>query len=194
MPSLPVSSPPSIGDKLRSNLKLVIEEFPLPNTRNEVLATIKRALEQGGVQKLQLQIGAPIKIHRYVKADDLGPVKELVDENIFKAAMNALVEESALDQAADGFRVLFEAFQTISQKGVVPKAVIVPNFSILKKWLRLPQTYNLRDLFGVEITTHDEVPDDVGLIACTAPDDGTVITYSLKFFIEEPPAPKKGKK
>lgn len=186
------NAPPSIGSNLKK-LKLISEEHDLPPERKQVVSFIGKLLEQGGVQRLTLQVGQPIRLSRYVKANSLDPIKDLAQDDLYEAIRLSAIEETPVHEGANPYQVLFDLFGSISHRGKVPKAFLVNSIDRFKSWLGRDPSHLIKEAYGVPIETNAEVPDDVCLMACADPDDTEIVTFTLKFNMEVP-VKKKAKK
>ena len=69
---------PSLGDS-GTDHKLVLETYPLPGSRREVVTAIERILALGGVQRINIQLNQDIKVGRLVKSD---PIAKMMDDAV----------------------------------------------------------------------------------------------------------------
>lgn len=174
---------PSLGDSSAS-MRKVQESFPLPSSRKEIVTAFERILNLGGVQKVVVELSAPIKVTRLVMAPpDAGEVpEELQDDDIVSAARNVEMEEFFFTEVLSPFEYLFRAFHQLSAKKLKARTVVVNNMKGLQKWLGSPP---LSEVFGVEVRAHKEIPDGILLLVAASAEDLETVTFSLKLEMNE---------
>lgn len=91
MPNLP-----AIGDS-RSKLHRIRQAFDLPLDRDSIIKRFQSILELGGVQKVVIELGHPIKVERLIRPGDEAP-QELPEESDFGLAMNSEVIEHLMEE------------------------------------------------------------------------------------------------
>jgi hypothetical protein len=168
--------------------KVVVENLPLPSGRKEIVAAIERALNLGGVIRLLLEYNKPLKVWRNVRKDEMPEApEELVDSDILSAARNAEMEDLAIRQSygkeiekLSGLEVLLHAFSTLSRRKLKPRALMIHLPGELRAWLKVDANFDVSELFGVEVITHKQVPDNVALLVATTWDDPDTVVYSLR--------------
>ena len=181
--------PASIGDS-KAALKRIQEVFELPDTRSGVVSKFERILESGGVQKITIELGHPIKVERLVKASDAPEVEELQDDDWLNAVRNGELQE--LDPAGkDPFVYLFQAFHLLSQKRLKARIILIHSAKELKEWMGLDSFLDVRELFGVEVREHPDVPDQTAILISSNPDESDVPTFSLRLVFDKPSGGKK---
>lgn len=177
------SRPASLGADEAPEYKKTWEMHELPKNRQGILAAIESILKPGGVQKLVLEVGKPIRVSRMVPAsavpDDLPA--ELIDNDIYAAARNT--EIGSVEKEKDPFSQLYKAFFVLADRGSKPRAIIVPQLSQFFLWLGRPQS---KRVFGVDIITNKDVPDETALLVGADQDDEEVINYSVRFELDVP--------
>ncbi|TXH09036.1 MAG: hypothetical protein E6R04_09145 [Spirochaetes bacterium] len=157
MPNLP-----AIGDS-RSKLQRIRQLFDLPLDRDSILKRFQSILELGGVQKVVVEIGHPIKVERLIRPGDESP-QELPEESDFGLAMSSEVVEHLMEADQNAFSYLFSAFQFISGRKSRPRSILVADMKALKKWLSVPSMVVLSEVFGVPVRVETQVPEDVLLL------------------------------
>ena len=170
---------PSIGDSPSVPLKKKQETYPLPKTRREVVTAFERILNLGGVFRVVVELGSPIKVVRLASPDEDVP-EELQDDDLVSAARNAPMEEYLLAEGTPAPSYLLRAFGVLSNRKLKARAMVVNNYVSLKDWLGVDKSFDVSEVFGVEVKTHKEIPDGVLLIVATALDDADVVTFSLR--------------
>lgn len=179
------SKPIGLGEA-KISLKRVQETFDLPEDREGIVARFQNILSKGGVQKVVVEIGHPIKVDRLVRAgESIGEAQELPDDDLMSAIRNGELTDFP-QSTPNAFAYLFQAFHMLGQKRLKPKTFIVHNTDELKKWLQLDAYIDVRELFGVEVITHPEVPDFTALLVASNPDESDAGTYALRLTLELP--------
>jgi hypothetical protein len=175
--------PPSLGDEKKQSLKLIHEEFPLASPRKALVQQFEAILNQGGVQKVVVEVGKPLKVSRYTASDDVGPL-EMKSNDLFANARNAEMQE--LDSAGlDSFHeYIFRAFGIITQKRLVARAFLVSNLNLLRANLDVDKFWDLSQLCGVDVMPADEVPQDVLLLTASEAGEDE-IKLSLRMLMDE---------
>lgn len=174
---------PSLGDATPAKLVKVRETFPLPKGRKEVLAAVERILNLGGVQKITVELGSPIKVTRAVEPGSEAP-EELQDDDLMAAVRNTQMEEFVFAEPLLPTNYLFRAFHLLSQRRLQSMAMVVNSTATLKKWLGVEKAFDLVELFGVPVRTHKEMPDDGLLMVAAHPDDMDTVAFSLKLAMD----------
>lgn len=170
---------PSIGDSPVFLVKKQQETYPLPKTRKEVLAAFERILNLGGVQKVVVELGSPIKVTRTVAAGSEVP-EELQDDDLVAAARNAPMEEFIFSETLHPTNYLFRAFHFLSQRKLRARSMVANSYGSLREWLGVDKSFDISEVFGIEAKTHKEIPDGTLLIVATPIDDPDVVTFSLR--------------
>lgn len=171
---------PSIGDNSPvTTLKKFQETFPLPKTRKEVVTAFERILNLGGVHKVVVELGSPIKVVRMGNAGEDVP-DELQDEDLVSAARNAPMEEFVFSENLLPTNYLFRAFHLLSQRRLKARAMVVNSFPQFREWLGVDKAFDLSEVFGVVATTHKEIPDGVLLLVAGPVDEEDLVSFSLR--------------
>lgn len=181
--------PASIGDS-KVALKRIQEVFELPDTRSGVVSKFERILDSGGVQKVIIELGHPIKVERLVKASDAPEVEELQDDDWLNSVRNGELQE--LDPSgSEPFLYLFQAFHLLSQKRLKARIFLIHSTKELKEWLGLDSFLDVRELYGVEVKEHPDVPDNTAILISANQDESDVPTFSLRLVFEKSKGEKK---
>lgn len=170
---------PSIGDSPVSALRKVQESYPLPKSRREVVTAFERILNLGGVHRIIVELGSPIKVTRLATATEEVP-EELQDDDLVSAARNAPMEEFIFSENVLPTNYLFRAFHVLSQKRLKAGAVVVNNLSSLREWLGVDKVFDVSQVFGVKTAAHKEIPDDVLLLVAGPVDEPDLVSFSLR--------------
>jgi len=184
-------APPSLGDAPEVELKTVREEYAAPQSRKELLIAIERILAGGGVQKLVVQYGEPIRVSRRVKADAPGeaiPEELALDEDIMAATRNAPMEALTYSEPLTPFEYLLRSFNVLFNRKLYPKAVLVNRTSELESWTGIRP---LNSLFTVSIFEYKEMPEDSILLVGAKVDDPDTVALSLRLTMDRKPKRKK---
>lgn len=170
---------PSLGDSTTVKTVKTQETFPLPKNRKEIISAFERILNLGGVQKVTVELGSPIKVIRLAEAGAEVP-EELQDDDLLSAVRNNEMEEFVFTESLLPANYLFRAFHLLSQKRLRAMAVIVNNTLTLKQWLGVEKAFDIADLFGVPVRPHKEMPDDGLLLVAEQPDNPETVVFSLR--------------
>lgn len=183
------AKPASLGDS-KVPYRRIQETFELPENRKGVVAKFESILDSGGVQKVTIELGHPIKVERLVKASDSGDVEELPDDDWMNAARNGeLTELPPSDKGP--YAYLFQAFHLLSQRRLRARIIMVHGVSEVKSWLGLDSFIDIRELFGVEVRSHPEVPDHTALVIASNPDDPDSGIFGVRMILDKPRGGKK---
>lgn len=179
------NKPASLGDS-KVQYKRVQETEALPESRAGIVAKFERILDSGGVQKVVVELGHPIKVERLVKVGDIGDVPEIQDDDWMNAIRNGELEEFQ-SNLKNPFAYLFQAFHLLSQKRLRPRIILIHDIKELKVWLGLDSFIDVRELYGVEVKAHPDVPDFSGILVAADADepDGVSFSIRLSFDIEK---------
>jgi hypothetical protein len=173
---------PSLGDEVKPKMSLVQEERALPGNRKELVSVFENILSQGGVQKVVIELGRPIKISRFTKEGAPAP-ESLREEDLFLNVRNAEMQEFVLSESLPMTDYLFRAFHLLNQKRLKPRAFLLKNFPLLRECLGVDITWDLGDLFGVDVVKSDSVPEDVLLLSAAPHGDDEEVTLSLRMLM-----------
>ena len=130
--------------------QMVTEEHPLPDTIDEIMATVGRILSQGGVQLLVMNEGEPIFVERMkqVTKTDMVDGPDLMAFTL-EDMLNRipLAEYTPPTPNMDPGAQVFEMFTLMSSGGYVPSHALCQNKAMLAQWLGLagvlPKEYRL---------------------------------------------------
>lgn len=174
----------SIGDAPANTLKKVQETYPLPKTRKEVVIAFERILNLGGVHRIIVELGAPIKVIRLAEASPDVP-DELQDDDLVSAARNAPMEELVFSDTVSPTAYLFRAFHVLSQRRLRARAIIVNDLAALRGWLGvMDKMFDVTEVFGVGVSAHKEIPDGVLLLVAGPVDEPDLVSFSLRLELE----------
>ena len=177
MPNLP-----AIGDS-RSKLHRIRQAFDLPLDRDSIIKRFQSILELGGVQRVVIELGHPIKVERLIRPGEEAP-QELPEESDFGLAMNSEVIEHLMEEDQNPFSYLFSAFQLISGRKSRPKALLIADMKALKKWLSVPSMVVLSEVFGVPVKVEAQVPEDVLLLIAEDVEDESAGIFSIRLVMD----------
>ena len=180
----------SLGDEASETL-VVSESHPLPAGRKNLIASLEAILSSGGVQKITVELGKPIRVRRQVRkvATTDVPV-ELIDDDIYAAARNASMMSLELPSNYTPLDYLWKAFDNFSADGVRVRAVLVPTKAQLAEWLNKDLTKST-ELFGAEIVEDKNIPDETILVVAANKDDPESIVSSLRLGMDVPSLRRK---
>jgi hypothetical protein len=180
--------PASLGDEEPAKFKLIQETFPPPKNRKELLRSIEQILQGGGVQKLLLKVGDPIRVTRAIKDEgtsDAAP-QELQMDDVLEVALNVPMEEFLPETGISPYEYIFQGFVRLGAKQIdgvrlLPRMFITKQMGPLMKWLRVK---SLTDICGVEVQEHKEMPENSLLFVGANATEVDEIRFSLKMVIE----------
>ena len=180
-----MTRPASLGDEVTEYVT-VSETYPMPSGRKSLLASIETILSGGGVQRLTIELGKPIKIRRSVpKTDQLPTSNEVIDDDLFLATRNNEMVVLDYDDKEHPLAYLCRAFSTVAMRGWRPRAVLVPTKLQLVKWLNVGIGPNT-EIFGVELLENKNIPDDALLLVASVKDDPETIVASVRLEMNLP--------
>ena len=176
-----------IGSQPSHTHVMVTEDYPNPGDRKGVLTAIERVLNLGGVMRLVVEYGKPLKVSRMVRKDEMPEApQELIDDDLFMAARNAEIEDfvpkplvGKRDKPGP-FETLFCAFDVLARRRLKPKSILVHTYQDMKAWLPVDANQDLTEIFGLEVRPQKDIPDGVALIVATRWDDPDTVVFSLR--------------
>lgn len=176
--------PPSLGD-LKPTFVKVQETHDLPGTRKELVSKVVSLIEGGGVHKLTVEYGRPIRVDRYVAASD-GPKEEpeVPDNDIMSAIRNGEVIEYPIT-TGNPFFDLFKLFAILTKKNLRASLVLVHHLDELDTWLGLEKLTHLEELFGVEVRQSPGVENNSLLLVASDINDPSVVAATIRVFMEK---------
>lgn len=178
---------PSLSDK--APLKRIRETFDRPKDRDDLIASISRILSLGKVQKLVVEVNQPIRAERLVPQDQEVPedMKDLEEghDDWMNIVRNGKLEDFP-NRGMSSFQYLFNIFNLVAQKRLKPKIILVHALGEVRSWLELGAFVELTSLFGVEIATHPQVPDDTATLITEDPDDADAEVYCMRLVFDKP--------
>jgi hypothetical protein len=164
------SRPPSLGDVDKPELVLARLEVPLPETRRDIVMTFESILNQGGVQKVVVEVGKPIQVSKLVNKNGMEAPLEAPEDDFWNQVRNGRMEELE-EPGANGYETLFLAFSSLTIRRLKPKIVFCHDFSQLRRWLKLDDIYPVDFLFGIEAVEQIDIPEDAVIVAGTGQDE-----------------------
>jgi hypothetical protein len=152
------------------------------------MSMLERILNLGGVMRLVLEYGKPLKVSRLVEKSEMPEAPEdLIDGDIYNAARNSemsdLVFRSSLGKSLErmsAYETLFHAFQVLSKRHLKPRALLIHTHQELNAWLMVDAGQEFQEAFGVEVRTYKEIPDQTALLVATAWDEPDAVVFSLR--------------
>ena len=184
--------PAGIGDESRAEFALAREEHPLPATRKELIARIETLLSLGGVQKLVVELGRPIRLDRMVDKGSLaGAPIEAPPDDLLSQIRNGEMQEMTTMGSWSPYQVLFFAFHTVATRKLKPAAIFCRDFGLMRKWLKLDNNFDLTTIFGIDAIRSMDMPDDAFILAAVSYDEtNTEATLGLRVPMDMPPEKK----
>lgn len=193
---MPSSAPPGLGDVKGGEFLLRPEEHPLPQGRKELLARIETLLSEGGVQKLIIELGRPIKLFRLIPKDELlSPPPQAPDDDLWIRLHNSLLEETvAVTGVAPnviGPTALFFGFDEVRKRGMRPAALFVPSMALFRTWMGLSKGYQVDQVFGVPVSAPPDMPGDAVVLAAVSYDELNPEAYGIRIPMDLPKEKKE---
>lgn len=176
--------PPSLGDNVEEHkFRLVRETYELPKQRKDIVSKFEQVLNQGGVQKIVVQLGKPILVDRLAKAvEDSNVPFELSEDDLWLAARNAPIGVPTFNENPTEY--LFSVFDMLAEKGAQPRAFYVDKVKTLQIWLKRNPLSDT--VCCVEVRETGEMPQDAGLLIGVDPNEPDQVMYSVRFEISMP--------
>jgi len=122
------------------------------------------ALNEGGVQKLLIEVGKPIKLERLVKRTADDPEVNVRIDNPYEAAKYSKMDELEIDDDQSYLMKLFMASAMLSSNGCRPVFLITSSLSNLRKRLGISRFVPVETVFGIESIEEVEVPEETDLL------------------------------
>lgn len=146
-------------------------EVALPPTRRDIVATVERLLNEGGVQKLVVEVNRPIQVTRLVDVSTALPPEETPPDDLWGQIRNGRMEEMKPKPGMDAYRLLFSAFQSITTRKLKPKILFAHSAAQLRAWLGVDGMFPIDMIFGIETATQPGIPEDAVILAGTSYDE-----------------------
>lgn len=176
-----MAQPPSLGD-LKPTYVRVQETHPLPDNRKGVVAKFEQILDLGGVQKVIVELGHPIRVDRLIVAASAPEEAQVPDDDILSAIRNQEVLEFPPGKSA--FEDLFKAFRLLANKKLQPALFLVHSLDELDSWLELEKFTHLRELYDVEVRQSPGVEEGTLLFIASDLEDIGAVALTLKMSME----------
>lgn len=164
------SKPQSLGDVDKPELMLSRFEVALPGSRREIVAAFEGILNQGGVQKVVVEIGRPIQVSKLVDRNGMEAPIEAPQDDFWNQVRNGRMEELQVS-GVNPYELLFNAFASMTTRKLRPKVLYCHNNSQLRKWLGLDDIFPLDYLYGIEVGHQPDIPEDAVVLAGTGLDE-----------------------
>jgi hypothetical protein len=180
--------PPSLGDTGHVEYALSRFEVPLPESRKEKVAAFETLLNQGGVQKLVFEIGRPIQVTKLVNKDELSTAPpEAPADDLWKQVRNSRMEELLHKPVGeDPCRTLLHAFSDLADYKLKPLMLFCHDHVQLKKWLQLPEKWNVDTLYGVETSPQPDIPEDAVILVGISFDENYESLLGMRIPVDIP--------
>lgn len=161
------------------------EEVPFPPTRAERISAITALLDSGGVHKLVLEAGKPIKALRWVKDPYEGIPEDVLTDTVMSATRNSEIEECFSDDSPAPMALLFRAFSMVTKKGLKPLSLAVKSTTELRKWLKIDPLADTGEVFCTPVLQHNSLPDGVALLISGYAEDKDEVVYSVRVDMQD---------
>jgi hypothetical protein len=182
----------SLSDDRSSDRKFVTvtDTVDLPKTRKEIVNAFQRILDLGHVQKVVVELNRPIQFSRLIPEDLLAEGQTPMEDDPLDAVRAAELDELTILPGVkfvipSTIGVLFKAFEQLVENHYQPRMFVVGSYVELRKWLKLPELYDVTHLFGVPVKKSKNMPDDGLILSGVNPADPERIAYSIKINLDE---------
>lgn len=179
-----MAAPPSLGDLKPVHVR-VKEIHDLPNNRKGIVARFSQILESGGVQKVVVEMGQPIRVERLVLASDAPEEDVVPEDDILAIIRNHEVIEISTKPGAP-FKDLFQVFALLTRRHLRASLVLVHHLDELDAWLELPKLTHLEELYGVEVRQSAGVEPETLLVVAADLNDEAEVVLTFKLAMELP--------
>lgn len=179
-----MAAPPSLGDQKQAVVRIQ-ETHELPVGRKAIVGKFEQILSTGGIQKVVVEVGKPIRVDRFVSAAEAP--KELPpppEDDLLSAIRNSEIIEFS-NTTGEPYRDLFKAFYLLTRKKCVPYAILVNTLDQLDTWLDLEKLTHLEELFAVEVRPSPAVEANVLLLAAGTREEPDVISTTIKLYMDK---------
>lgn len=171
-----MAHPPSLGDVQPNEYKVIRETVPLPNGRKAIVSAVSAILDKGGVQKVVIELGQPIKVNRAVMSTELPEApEEAPEEDVMAAVRNGEIVDMTATADETGRYNIFWAFHLLSSKGKQAKMVLFNSKEAACEFFDVGKSFDLTEAYGVPIRVSKEVPEDVALLVGSGSDEGSFV-------------------
>jgi hypothetical protein len=165
-----MSSPPSLGDVEKPELMLTRFEVPLPSTRREIVAAFESILNQGGVQKVVVEVKRPIQVSKFVDKNGMEAPVDAPQDDFWNQVRNGRMEEFRAG-TTNPYELVFNAFSSMTTRKLRPKILYYHNETQLRAWLGLSELFPIDFAFGIETAKQADIPEDAVVLAGTGLDE-----------------------
>lgn len=181
------SQPIGLGDTKKAEFVLMKEEFPLPDTRKEIVDLFASVLQGGGVQKVVVELRKPMEVYRAVPKEDAQVPSEIPEDELMLAVRSSEIQEFNFASNPTSHEHLFRAFGWMGSRRLKVRALVVHSEDELRRWLEVDEIFPLEEVFGVEVKASPELPEDTALLVGVAPGVRDRVASSLRMSMNLPP-------
>jgi len=144
-----------------------VEKYPLPGTVESIMTLIREIMEKGSVQRIELDVGLPVRVVRSAVAGD--PLLEEYDLGL-KGVLRQVECVEYYSENASSFQVVVDMMQLLQKEGVhaVCWATGPNETDLLEQWLEWKERgmpSGTSRLLGLPVRIVDDLPED-SLILC----------------------------
>jgi hypothetical protein len=174
----------------KSESRSRVEKYPLPSSVTSILSLIKDIMEEGSVQRIELDVSLPVRVVRTIAVGD--PMMEEVDIGL-KGILRQVEFIEYYSEGATPFQVVVDVMQLLHKEGRHPTCWVTgpseQNPTLLDQWLEWKERgmpAGTDHLLGLPVQTVDDLQEDV-LILCGSEypsADTDEITLAIKTSIE----------
>lgn len=171
---------------MSSKSKTVVEKYHLPATIDGICALVRETLKGGLVQKIDIEIGKPVRVVRRVDDDGVGE-----DDITWDAALRNVEKMIEVNDKSSAV-TLVKMLSMVSAERVHPSGWVTGSQenNLLGKWVAqesgVPAQYSPTSaslpLFGYPVHEVKSLPEDT-LILCAAPmpsSEPEEVTFAVK--------------
>lgn len=173
----------------KSDLALQREEYPEPNSKKGVVSLVDEILKiQGGVERIILERGQPVRVWRWTEKNDLFEESPTLEGALAHAE---IIEYVNPDESKTAPEELFHVMSVLKNEAHKPVcwATGRNQTGLLRKWLRVDEQgvpFDQSELLGIPIEHLKSLPEDT-LLLCGARHynaDTHEVTIAIKTAIE----------
>lgn len=174
-------TPQALGAEEKLKFITITDTHPLPSNRKELVEVFQEILALGHVQKVTIELKKPIVFQRLVPENLVTEGQKPVEEDPLDGVRAGEVADFNSPKSSP-YEVLYDAFERLGQ--FEPKLIVVGNYGLVRKWLKLPHKANLDRIYGVKTAQSSNMPEDVIVLAGVHSSDPEHIVYSLRIAME----------
>lgn len=166
---------PSLGDEKSVEFRLVREEHAMPEGgRPALISKFAELVNKGNAQRVLVQVGRPIIVHRAVPKEAELPPAELPPDDLFLAAMNNSIEDVGGDRDWTPLRYFVTVFNTVDQRKLKARKLYIANYQQMQRWVGFG--WMSPSFLGIEVGISKDVPEDAVVLVASGYDEWDLST------------------